>query len=320
VKLQKVLLFVNPNGGKKRGTELGERAVETFEDHGVNVTLIETTHARHCEEYLNTTPAHQLQVFQAAIAIGGDGTMSEMINGIMTRKDGFKLPLGILAGGTGNSLAGDLQEWDNMGGRNNDELLDTLEDTVTAWCNGAKVHKLDLGKVTFGDGSVRYSFNCILMGLGVEANVLAEKMRFLGPARYDVGALGAIAMNRSRTYEITIDGVAADYPSCIVGIYGTQSATFRMCPGAKVDDGLLDFSGLNPMSRGTLLHCFDEMKRDGCHIFLDDVVHHRGKRIEIVSEEGAELVNVDGENCGELPLVCEVQPGAIQFLVSGTQA
>jgi diacylglycerol kinase family enzyme len=317
VTLTAVLLFVNPNGGKKKGAELGRRAVAAFEANSVQVTVIETTHARHAEEYLRDTAKSKFEAFQAVIGIGGDGTMSEIINGLMARKDGLRIPLGLLAGGTGNSFMGDLQEWENLGGYDNEKLLDTVEDTVTAWCLGAHLHSLDLGKVTFGDGSVRYSFNCVLMGLGVEANVYAEQVRFLGPARYDVGALGAIAMNRHRKYLVTIDGSTVEYPASIVGIYGTQSASFRMVPGAKVDDGLLDFSGLSPMPRGELLHVFDEMKRDGSHVYEAGVVHHRGKRIEIVSGDGAELVNVDGENCGCAPLVCEVQPGAVQFLAAG---
>jgi diacylglycerol kinase family enzyme len=317
--LESVLLFVNPNGGRRKGVELGRRAVDTFQTNSVCVTTIETERAGHAEQYLRDAKADDLKKYQAVVGIGGDGTMSEMINGIMARTDGLRIPLGLLAGGTANSFLGDLQECENMSGYDNQKLLDTLEDTVNTWCAGANLHGLDLGKLTFGDGSVRYSFNCVLMGLGVEANVYAEHMRMLGPARYDLGAIGAIAMNRHRTYEITIDGATVDYPASIVGIYGTQSASFRMSPGAKVDDGLLDFSGLGPMPRGKLLHVFDEMKRDGCHVFEDEVSHHRGKTIKIISGDGPELVNVDGENCGHAPLICEVQPAAVQFLVAGAQ-
>ena len=51
---------------------------------------------------------------------------------------------------------------------------------------------MDIGKVTFfkdGKEQVRYTHNLVGWGLGVDANILAEKMRFLGPMRYDIWIL-----------------------------------------------------------------------------------------------------------------------------------
>ena len=95
VPVSKVYLVVNPYGGKGKGTMILKAALEEFRKHGCDVAVLTTTHRRHAEEYANSVP---LAGFDAICAIGGDGTFNEVVNGLLTRQDRQRLPLGFIAG------------------------------------------------------------------------------------------------------------------------------------------------------------------------------------------------------------------------------
>ena len=135
------------------------------------------------------------------MSIGGDGTFCEVITGFMTRSDSSSesIPLALIPAGTGNSQAND------MG------ILDYMK-AVELIFKG-RLRKMDIGKITFNNGEsqeIRYSHNLVGWGLGVDSNLLAEKMRFLGPLRYDVGALMSIIRGKVRNARCFIDGHLID--------------------------------------------------------------------------------------------------------------
>jgi hypothetical protein len=95
VPVRQIYLIVNPYGGKGKGRRILQAAREEFQKLGVAVSVLETTHRRHAEEYANSVP---FVGFDALCAIGGDGTFNEVVNGLLTRQDKQRLPLGFIAG------------------------------------------------------------------------------------------------------------------------------------------------------------------------------------------------------------------------------
>ena len=90
---------------------------------------------------------------------------------------------------------------------------------------------MDVGKVSFtldDKLEIRYSHNLVGWGLGVDSNLLAEKMRFLGPLRYDIGALMSIIRGRVRKARCYIDGHLID--SAFVSPMLTSSANPTLEP------------------------------------------------------------------------------------------
>ena len=135
------------------------------------------------------------------VTVGGDGTFCEVITGFLSRSDSAndRFPLALIPAGTGNSQANDMEIFSHM-----DAVQLILKN---------RLRKMDIAKVTFNEGeekAVRYSHNLVGWGLGVDSNILAEKMRFLGPLRYDVGALMSIIRGRIRSARCTIDGHQMD--------------------------------------------------------------------------------------------------------------
>ncbi|SVC01142.1 uncharacterized protein METZ01_LOCUS253996, partial [marine metagenome] len=91
-------MVVNPEGGLKKGLDILERVKPIFDEYDSELTVLETEFAGHAQEY-----AHDVDYagYDGFCAIGGDGTMHEVINGMLNRSDGATLPIGLVTGGTG---------------------------------------------------------------------------------------------------------------------------------------------------------------------------------------------------------------------------
>ena len=96
--MKKFYMVVNPHGGLKKGIKILEKVRPIFEGGGAELTVLETEYAGHAREYANEM---DFTGYDGFCAIGGDGTMHEVINGMLKRPDGRKLPIGLVTGGTG---------------------------------------------------------------------------------------------------------------------------------------------------------------------------------------------------------------------------
>jgi hypothetical protein len=104
---KKVYVLVNPNGGTKSAQATYEKIVKPkLEAAGVDHVKIETEYAGHGKVLCNTLPLSS-GGFDAVVAIGGDGTFHECVNGLLDRKDSDKCAIGLIPGGSGNSFLTD---------------------------------------------------------------------------------------------------------------------------------------------------------------------------------------------------------------------
>ena len=233
-----------------------------------------------------------------------------MITGRMNAKpDGGDL-FALIPAGTGNSMANDLR-------------LTTTEQAIHSLVHGAR-QNLDLARVEMVNGlpgsengrTVRYSHNLVTWGLGVDSTLKAEKMRWMGPIRYDVGILMAIMANNRRHATLTIDGeeMKGDYTLFLIQNSQTGGSMLPLAPGASLDDGLMDIGILKKMTRRDVLKAFGMLKSEGRHVFHPRVDYHKFRTLSIETPAPA-AINVDGENIGSTPLNMEVLPGAVQICV-----
>ena len=109
-----VACVVNPVGGRKRGRAVGASLLALLHKTGIAVTSVETTHAGHAQEIAASLEraAHRTKARaqQVAVCVGGDGLLSEMLNGMAFSDSVYprlpiKTPLAIVAEGTGNGFA-----------------------------------------------------------------------------------------------------------------------------------------------------------------------------------------------------------------------
>ena len=301
---KRIHLLVNPYAGNKKGRATGEKAKALFIEQGCKVETYFSAYSGHLILLAAGIEAKANDVFAV---VGGDGSLSEVITGRM-RIGAEKTELfGLIPAGTGNSMANDLG-------------IGPIEQAVEAILNGAR-QSLDLAKVEMVNGlpgaedgtTVRYSHNLVTWGLGVDSTIKAERMRWMGPIRYDVGILMAIMANNRRQATLTIDGVTMedDYTLFLIQNSQTGGSMLPLAPGASLDDGLMDIGILKKMTRRDVLKAFGMLKKEGRHVFHPRVDYHQFKQLRIETPEPT-AINIDGENIGSTPVSMEVLPSSVQ--------
>ena len=151
------------------------------------------------------------------------------------------------------------------------------------------------------------------MGFSVDSNILAEKMRFLGPLRYDIGALMSIIRGKVRRAKCFIDGhlIESDFVLLLIQNTCTGGDRLSFAPKAQVDDGKMDLGVIYHIGRFKVLKLFNQLKAQGSHVWNPNVEFYNFRKLRIETEEPT-AINIDGENIGTTPLDMEVKPAAIK--------
>ena len=296
----KAHVIVNPYSGKKKGTTVGNFVRDELTNSKIDVELYVTERPEHAIEIARDI---DLRDGDAIVTVGGDGTFCEVISGFMSRKEiASNIPLGLVPAGTGNSQANDMEISDYM-------------DAVERIAKG-RVRLMDIAETRFLENDkkvIRYSHNLVGWGLGVDSNILAEKMRFLGPLRYDIGVLLSIIRGKVRKAKCFIDGhlIESDFVLLLIQNTCTGGDRLRLAPTAQIDDGKMDLGIIYHIGRFKILKLFNQLKAQGSHIWNPNVEFYRFKTLRIETEEPTSI-NIDGENLGTTPLDIKVLPSAIK--------
>ncbi len=294
-------IIVNPYSGKKKGLTVANFVKEELLSSKIDVELHVTENPKHAIEIARNL---NLQDGEAIVTVGGDGTFCEVISGFMSRDDEAfsKIPLALVPAGTGNSQAND------MG------IVDYVA-AVEKITNG-RIRQIDIAETSFMEDDkevVRYSHNLVGWGLGVDSNILAEKMRFLGPLRYDIGVFLSILRGRVRKAKCFIDGhlIESDFVLLLIQNTCTGGDRLRLAPKAQIDDGKMDLGIIYHIGRFKILKLFNQLKAKGSHVWNPNVEFFRFKTLRIETEDPT-AINIDGENLGTTPLDIKVLPSAIK--------
>lgn len=244
------------------------------------------------------------------LSLGGDGTHSEVTNGVLSASGG-RVSLGALPGGTG----GDFLRTTGAPGSIDAALAALAE---------ASVMPVDVGhaRVIGVDGfeRERWFLNGVSFGIsGLVCQLANRSLKALGPRLTYLTAIGA-ALRRYRptAVRLWLDGVALDpVPiTCVFvfnGRYGAGGMPFA--PEARLDDGMLDVLVLRSGPALETVGMIRDVYR-GTHVHHRRVDAYRAK--EIIAEpvgDAPVFVDADGELLGRLPLHITLQPGALPLLV-----
>ena len=295
----KFIITVNPHGGKKLGPRLLNRVKPLFEAKGIELFVVETTFAGHAKELAN-----QLNIteYDGFIGIGGDGTLHEIINGMLSRHDGRKIPIGIIPGGSGNSYMHDLQ------------LTDPLK-AAKAIIN-EKTRALDTAKVEVNH-IIKYSNNMIGWGLVTDVGNKAEHFRWLGTNRYTILSVVEVLRHKSRPATLIMDDkIIEDEFIFIIACNSIHVGKgMKMAPKARLDDGLIDLIVIRSgVSRTRLLQVLPKLF-DGSHINEPELEYYQTSQFSLIPETD-EILNIDGEIMGSTPIQVNVIPKAFEMFVS----
>ncbi|MBN2089035.1 diacylglycerol kinase family lipid kinase [candidate division KSB1 bacterium] len=291
----KILMLVNPNAGQKKGTTTALQAKKLFENSGITLEMKFSTKAG---EMLELSKKAVNATWDGIVAVGGDGTLFEIINGMMQVDESLPIPLGIIPVGTGNSFSRELK-------------LKSLEDTVQRILTG-KTIQVDLGKCECSD-DIFYFIN--LLGFGFVSDVAhkANDYKKLGALSYIIGVLIITAKLSSYHLELEIDGQKYERENCFVEICNSTKTggDMLMAPMAQINDGLLDVIILNKINRRRLLAAFPKIFK-GTHLELPEAETFKAKKI-VARPAIPKILTPDGEIKGQTPITVTVLPQKIKI-------
>jgi diacylglycerol kinase (ATP) len=238
-----VVIFNPFAGPKKNGRKTVEQIVKPMLiAAGIQVELVATERQGHA-----TTLARDasLDGVDAVLALGGDGTLNEVLTGLLTRSDGAieRVALGFLPGGTGNSFCRDYLldgRPQSFGVRT--QVKRAVQAVIDGGTRGVDAIRMDAHDLS-GNPAVFYSMNIIGWGIGVDAAVAAEAMRCLGGLRYDVAIVREIFKLKKRPCKLTLDGEVVDSASMFLVLAQNNvhaGKGLKLAPAARLDDGLVD--------------------------------------------------------------------------------
>ncbi|MEE9167750.1 MAG: diacylglycerol kinase family protein [Candidatus Neomarinimicrobiota bacterium] len=294
---KRFILAVNPFGGKKKALEVLKRVTPVFESSGAKLEIRETEYAGHAGDMINQIDFSDWDGF---CLVGGDGTLHEVLNGLLTRTDAAQIPIGCIPAGTGNSFMHDLN------------CLDPVE--AARKILQGKTRPIDVAEIRMGSDTV-YAFNVVGWGMATDINVTAEKVRWLGESRYTLVTLLHLLKLVRRPARLIIDGGEDEDEFIFAMGCNTQHTGkgMRLAPYAKLDDGLIDLVIVRNGSRWKLLKLFLKVF-DGSHVSDPLVEYHQVKKYSIISREN-DILNVDGELKGNTPFEVSVVPGAFHVFM-----
>ena len=293
---ESVILLANPAAGSGRALRLGARAATLLANHGLAL-----------ETVLSRGPGHLAEVAAAEaergrarlIAVGGDGTLSEIAAGLLSAP-GAETALGIVPLGTGNDFVkstGLPRDWRRACAR---------------LAAGFSARRVDAGRV-----NGRCFINAV--GFGFDAAIARATLRYKslpGPLGYAAGMLDALRGGVGETMcSLRWDGGEDRRAITLVEVCNGQYAggLFRLAPDAALDDGRLDLVWADALSRLEVLRYAPSVMR-GTHQRLAVAHRARIRRVELVSEQPLPA-QADGELLGDglQRLSIEILPAALSL-------
>jgi len=307
---------VNPHAGSGKTISLWQKAEIRLRQRRIHYTSAKTEHPKHAVELTELAAAKGYRKF---IAIGGDGTVHEVLNGIMRFHESNSdisledFTLAVLPIGSGN-------DWIKAHNVPNDTLK------AVDFIAESKFAKQDVVMVMHNneDGTEDYDYMLNVAGIGFDARVCervnAQKaMGKKGKLIYLRALLRVLKNFYSFTSKVYVDGelvYEGDTYSMAFGIGPWSGGGMRQVPDAIVDDGLLDVLVIPKISMKYLITQVPKLFTGRLNT-VPELIYRKAKKIEVQPGDyfgGLEPVEIDGEVVGTCPTVFTVLPEQINVL------
>lgn len=299
--MTRALLITNPVAAR---TEVRAVAAvrETLQAGGWTVDLLATNGPGDARRFAAEA---RTQGLDALVCYGGDGTAMEIAAAI----HGSGIPLGLVPGGTGNLLVGNLR------------LPRNPAAAARAILKG-RPKPVDLGVVQRADGPHYFA---VASGAGYDAVVMAATSA-VDKQRWKVGAywaktLATLPDVHSVPYRITVDGQVHTPSAAVVLVANCGEMIpplFRLGPNVAPDDGWLDVVAVR--ADGVfdgVVALLDILRQAGNGAGTERIFTARGRVISVEAVGPPRPVQLDGEAAGETPFEARLLPGALMVLVDG---
>ncbi|MGE0076784.1 MAG: diacylglycerol kinase family protein [Bacteroidales bacterium] len=244
------------------------------------------------------------------VALGGDGTLNEVLNGIFIQKrlSPDQITIGVIAVGTGN-------DWFRTY-----KIPSGYEDCIKA-IKSEHTFKQDVGKVEYWEAMINHSrYFANAAGIGFDAEVARRTNRLKdlgkrGTILYLISLLKALIWYRTTKIDVTIDGSSIQERvfSLTLGIGKYNGAGMMQAPNAILNDGLYDITLIRKIDKLGVIKNIHRLY-NGTILAHPKISNYRGSVIEITSDPVI-MLEADGESLGESPFRFTILPEAITVVV-----
>lgn len=297
--MPRVLCITNPAAARTRPRSV-DAIMRILDAAGWDADLVATTGPGDARRLAAEGVADGVEM---VAVFGGDGTTMQAAAALV----GTDVSLGVLPGGTGNLLAGNLR-------------IPSSPARAARALVTASPKRFDLGRMQRLDGLHYFAVAC---GAGYDARVMAGTTMALkrrwGMGAYVATTLRLISEIRSTAHVITIDGAEYDANAAMVLVANCGEVIppwVRLGAGIRPDDGLLDVIVVRANGFGQSVRAVWDMLRAAPNVegFDTYVGYARGHEIRVETHP-VQPVQLDGEPGGETPFTATVVPGAISIMV-----
>lgn len=305
----KAAAIVNPKSGGGRTGRAWPRVEAMLSDLGVKIDSCYTEYAWHA-------PKLALQAskkdYDLIIAVGGDGTINEVVNGILQAKNEGVTPppLAVIPAGTGSDFAKALK------------IPVDLKEAAKVAIEG-ETKTIDAGKVTYmknGESAVRFFNN--VAGVGLDADVVRKVGKysklFRGTTPFVLALFETYITYKNPQLTLKLDSEEITGEMVAVAIANGQyyGGGMWVAPNAKLDDQKFDIIIIGKLGK---LETLTSLKKiyTGEHLTHPKITQKRTDKIEIVAQEKQAGIEVDGEYIGKTPATFQILPKALKVKTLG---
>jgi diacylglycerol kinase (ATP) len=298
--MSKILYVINPAGHGGAGLKVWERFKPQWPDQIDPDDVRFTERQGHAREIATAAEGYDILA-----AVGGDGTVGELLTGVMAHTEP-RPKLAIIPAGTGNDIARNLGSF-------------PFEAAVGA-LRGDHVRSVDLIRIECqveGGTAHRYAFLTANVGFSANTTIRPWMKRILGPAgAYYLATLLQIVTYRAprmtaRSGKHEYNGKA--WMVIVANVERTSGGSMCLAPGARFDDGELNVSIIPFRAKLRDVPTMLPKVPSGGHVEEPGVMYFPARQITVESDPPA-VLDVDGDIFGVTPAVFEVYTQAVEIL------
>jgi YegS/Rv2252/BmrU family lipid kinase len=278
-------IIVNPTSGRGNGARIIPALQESLGNWGVDFELVRTERPFHAADLAREAAE---EGFDVVVAVGGDGTANEVINGLMQAMENgnFETVVAALGAGRGNDFAFSL------------DMPEDVDEACRVLAQGRR-KRIDVGHMRggfFPDG--RYWGNSLGIGFDAVVSMEALKMtRLTGMVSYLVAVLKTIFLYyKAPQVEIRCDETVLSLPALLVSVMNgrRQGGVFMMSPTSQNDDGLFDVCVVRGVSRPRIFTLIPHFI-SGSQFGQKEVQLLQGAQVTVTAVDGVLPAHLDGE-------------------------
>lgn len=325
-----LLAVINPTSGQGKAVNLVKILGPFWNSLNIDYEVLITQHQGHCIEHLREH--RNITSYAGIVAVGGDGTLLEVIEGLIQNKHVqnavTKVPIGMVPGGSGNGMHASLFDF---------VKLPYSVENAARIIAGLETQPLDLIEMT-QNNKTRTGTLAATTGFVADSDIKTESMRCLGDFRFTLGAIWSIWQNKA--YQAKLSYLPIENEKALRSIpqlneslshkfrtltgkfslvyFGSPpfcSKKIRILPKAKINDGYLHGMVIREISRQKLIELLLSLEL-GLNIQDPCVFRFKTKFVRLEVESTDATLTFDGEKLPLEPIQCRILPSAINIFCS----